>query len=140
MLKLTEKLDNTLCNWGLLILRATTGLLLALGHGWDKLTNFSAYAAEFADPFGVGPSLSLALTVFAEFFCAIAVALGILARLAVLPIIIMFLTIVLIIHGNDTWDKQEFGLLYLLPFVVILLTGPGKYSLDNLILKWKRNE
>jgi len=140
MLKATEKLDNTLYNLGLLILRATTGLLLAFGHGWGKLTNFSAYSAEFADPFGVGPSLSLALTVFAEFFCAIAVALGILARLAALPIIIMFLTIVLIIHGHDPWAKQEFGLLYLIPFVVILLTGPGKYSLDNLIFKWKKSE
>ncbi len=140
MLKLTEKLDNTLGNWGLLILRATTGLLLAFGHGWGKLTNFSPYSAEFADPFGVGPSLSLALTVFAEFFCALAVALGILARVAALPIIIMFMTIILIIHGDDPWDKQEFGLLYLIPFVVILFTGPGKYSLDNLIFKWKKGE
>ena len=138
MLRLTEQLDNTLYNLGLLILRATTGLLLAFGHGWGKLTNFSSYSTDFADPFGLGSAASLALTVFAEFFCAIAVALGILARLAALPIIIMFLTIVLIIHGNDPWAKQEFGLLYLIPFVTILLTGPGKYSLDNMIFKWKR--
>ena len=140
MLKLTEKLDNSLFNWGLLILRASFGLLLALGHGWGKLTNFGAYSTEFADPFGVGPTLSLALTVFAEFFCALAVALGIFARIATLPLIILFLTIILIIHGADPWDKQEFGLLYLIPFVVILLTGPGKYSLDNMIFKWKKSE
>ncbi len=140
MLKLTEKLDNSLYNLGLLILRTTAGLLLAFGHGWDKLTNFSAYSAEFADPFGVGASLSLGLTVFAEFFCALAVALGIFARIATLPLIIVFLTIILIIHGNDPWAKQEFGILYLIPFLVILLTGPGKYSLDNMIFKWKKSE
>ncbi len=140
MLKLTEKLDNTLCNWGLLILRVTAGLLLAFGHGWGKLTNFSSYSVEFADPFGVGPTISLALTVFAEFFCAIAVALGIFARIATLPLIILFLTIMLIIHGDDPWAKQEFGLLYLIPFLVILFTGPGKYSLDNMIFKWKKSE
>ena len=140
MLKLTEKLDNTLYNLGLLILRATAGLLLAFGHGWGKLANFSQYSTEFADPFGLGMAASLVLTVFAEFFCAMAVALGILARVATLPLIIMFLTIVLIIHGSDPWDKKEFALLYLIPFVTILLTGPGKYSLDNLIFKWKRPE
>lgn len=140
MVKLTENLDNKFYNLGLLILRATFGLLLAFGHGWGKLTNFSAYSAEFADPFGVGPTFSLGLTVFAEFFCAMAVALGICARMATLPLIILFLTVILIIHGADPWAKQEFGLLYLIPFVVILLTGPGKYSLDNMIFKSKRSE
>lgn len=140
MLKLTENLNNSLYNLGLLILRVTTGGLLAFGHGWGKIANFSAYSAEFADPFGVGPTISLALTVFAEFFCALAVALGIFARLATLPLIILFLTVILIIHANDPWAKQEFGLLYLIPFAVILLTGPGKYSLDNMMLKWKKNE
>lgn len=138
MFKLTEKLDNTLWHLGLLILRASTGLMLAFAHGWGKLTNFSQMSTQFADPFGFGMAASLALTVFAEFFCALAVALGILARLATLPLIIFFLTIVLIIHGDDPWAKQEFALLYLIPFVTILLTGPGKYSLDNLIFRWKR--
>jgi len=140
MLKLTEKLDNTLWNVGLLVLRATTGLLLAFGHGWGKLSNFSQMSTQFADPFGLGMAASLTLTVFAEFFCAIAVALGILARVATLPLIIMFLTAILIIHGDDPWAKKEFALLYLIPFVTILLTGPGRYSLDNLIFKWKRPE
>jgi putative oxidoreductase len=140
MLKLTEKLDNTLWNVGLLVLRATTGLLLAFGHGWGKLTNFSEMSTQFADPFGFGMAASLALTVFAEFFCAIAVALGILARVATLPLLIMFLTIILIIHGDDPWAKKEFALLYLVSFLTILLTGPGKYSLDNMIFKWKKTE
>jgi putative oxidoreductase len=140
MIKLTEKLDNTLWNVGLLVLRATTGLLLAFGHGWGKLSNFSTMSTQFADPFGIGMAGSLALTVFAEFFCALAVALGILARVATLPLLIMFLTIILIIHGDDPWAKKEFALLYLVSFLTILLTGPGKYSLDNMIFKWKRTE
>jgi len=140
VVKITEKLDNTLYNLGLLILRATFGLLLAIGHGWGKLTNFTEYSVDFSDPFGVGPTISLVLTVFAEFFCALAVALGIFARLATLPLIILFLTVILIIHSDDPWPKQEFGLIYLIPYVVILLTGPGKYSLDNVIFKWKKNE
>ena len=140
MLKLTEKLDDTLWNLGLLILRVTTGCLLAFGHGWGKLTGFSTMAPQFADPFGLGTTFSLAMTVFAEFFCALAVAFGIFARIATLPLIIMFLTIILIINTNEPWGEKEFALLYLIPFVTILLTGPGKYSLDNMVFKWKRPE
>jgi len=140
MLKLTEKLDSKLTNLGLLIMRATFGLLLAFGHGWGKLSTFSTLAPQFPDPFGAGSTFSLALTVFAEFFCALAVALGILARIATLPLIIMFLTIILIIQANDPWEKIEFAVVYLVPFVTILLTGPGKYSLDNLIFKWRKSE
>ena len=138
MLNITEKLDTTLTNVGLLVLRAVFGLLLAFGHGWGKLSHFSEMAANFADPFGFGGPFSLGLTVFAEFFCALAVALGILARVATLPLIIMFLTVVLIIHGDDPWPRQEMGLMYLIVFVTVLLTGPGKYSLDNMIFKWKQ--
>jgi len=139
-MKLTETLDKKFTDLGLLIMRASFGLLLAFGHGWGKLSGFSTMAPHFPDPFGVGSTFSLALAIFAEFFCSIAVTLGILARLAVLPLIIMFLTAIFIIHANDPWEKKEFALLYLIPFVTILLIGPGKYSLDNLIFKWKKNE
>lgn len=138
MLNITEKLDTTLTNVGLLILRVVTGLLLAFGHGWGKLTGFSEMAQNFPDPLGFGGPFSLGLAVFAEFFCSLALALGILARIATLPLIIMMLTIILIVHIDDPWAKKEFALLYLIPFITILLTGPGKYSLDNLIFKWKQ--
>lgn len=120
---------------GLLVLRLGVGLMMALGHGWGKLSTFSEQASQFADPLGMGSSLSLGLTVFAEFFCALAIAIGLITRGAVIPVIITMLVAVFVIHSDDPWGKKEMGILYLVPFITLLITGPGKFSLDNLIKK-----
>ena len=115
---------------GLLVLRVGIGLMMALGHGWGKLSNFGAMSTKFADPIGLGVGLSLTLAVFAEFFCSLAVVLGLATRAAVIPLMITMAVAVFVVHGDDPWGKQELGMMYLVPFITLLLTGPGKYSLD----------
>ncbi|MDF1543697.1 MAG: DoxX family protein [bacterium] len=117
---------------GLLVIRLATGLIMSLGHGYGKLIGYSDRMHQFPDPLGVSSPVSLALTVFAEFFCGLALAAGFLTRAAVIPLIITMLVAVLIIHINDPFKKQELGLLYLAPYLAILLMGPGKLSLDYL--------
>lgn len=120
---------------GLLVLRFFTGGLMALQHGWPKLANFSAAAGSFPDPLGVGSTASLALVIFAEFFCALLVLAGLLTRLAAIPLIINMAVAAFVIHGSDPLDKKELALMYLIPFVTIFLCGPGKISFDALILR-----
>ena len=126
--------ENSPTSIGLLILRLGVGLMMALGHGWGKLSNFGDMSSKFADPIGVGSEFSLGLTVFAEFFCSLAIVLGFITRGAVIPLIITMLVAVFIIHSDDPWGKKEFGLLYLVPYLTLLFTGPGRYSLDRLLL------
>ncbi len=121
-----------LSNLGLLILRVGIGAMMLFGHGSDKLVNFGAKAATFADPFGVGSSFSLGLAVFAEFFCSLAIVLGFATRFAAVPLMILLVTAAFVIHADDPWGRKEMALVYLVPFVAILLTGPGKLSLDYL--------
>lgn len=122
---------------GLFILRVSVGLMLAIVHGLPKLTNFSAKAEIFPDPLGVGSFVSLCLAVFAEFFCALAVAFGFLTRLAAIPLVINMLVIAIVLHGDDPWGKKEFALLYAIPFLTLIFTGAGSFSLDGLIFKKK---
>ena len=35
-----------------------------------------------------------------------------------------------LIHADDPWAKKEFALMYLLPFLALLFTGAGRFSLD----------
>lgn len=121
----------------LLLLRAGSALMI-MTHGWPKITNFSSYLNQFADPLGLGPALSLQAAIFAEFFCAILVALGLLTRLAVIPLIFTMAVVVFIVHGGDTFGDKELSLLYLVVFSVIFITGPGKYSLDKRIIRKNR--
>ena len=66
-------------NAGLLILRLGMGGLL-MKHGYQKMIHFSEYKGKFINFLGMGQSLSLSLTIFAEFFCALFVLIGLFTR------------------------------------------------------------
>ncbi len=109
------------------------GGMMLVNHGLPKLIGFNQKMNEFPDPIGLGNEVSLALTVFAEFFCALALMLGIYTRLAIIPLTITMLTAAFVIHWDDPFSKKEFALLYAIPFVAMAFTGPGKYSIDSSI-------
>lgn len=116
---------------GLLLLRLTFGGLMLINHGWGKmLTLFGDNPIQFADPIGIGATPSLALAVFAEVLCALLIVLGLFTRLAVIPLIVTMLVAVFVVHISDPFKKMEMAILYLIPFVVLLLNGGGRYALD----------
>lgn len=116
---------------GILMLRIGIASLMLFGHGSEKLVNFSERAATFADPLGVSPAVSLSLTIFAEFFCSIAILFGFFTRYATVPLIITMLVAAFVIHGDDPWKKQEMAILYLVPYISLLISGGGRYSVDR---------
>lgn len=131
--------NGVLQSAGLLILRLGAAGLLLYGHGWTKLMQFSEQAEKFADPIGVGPTASFALVVFAEVLCSLLVILGLATRLAAIPVII-FLTVAFFIqHAADPFAKKELALVYLVPFLTILFTGGGGFSLDAVMSRRKKS-
>ncbi len=118
-------------DWGLLIFRLGVGALMLLGHGWGKLAGFSEKSATFADPLGVGTAVSLSLTVFAEFLCSALIGLGLFTRMAAISLAINMSVAALIIHADDPWGRKELAVVYLLCYLTLLFTGPGKISLDR---------
>jgi putative oxidoreductase len=124
---------------GLLILRLGTAGLLFAGHGWSKITHFNERAGHFSDPLHVGSTISLTLVVFAEVFCSALVAVGLLTRWTIIPIIIFMLVAGFLQHGHDPWSKKELAFLYLIPSVTLFLTGPGRFSIDGLMAKGRKS-
>lgn len=108
---------------------------MLLGHGWGKLSNFSLIAPNFPDPLGFGSGVRLGLAVFAEFFASLALIFGFLTRLTTFALIVAMLMAAFVIHAGDQYKKMELALVYLIPYLTILLSGPGKYSLDRLMFK-----
>lgn len=127
---LIEKNSEKLTALGLLILRLYAGGFMAFAHGWGKLQAYGEQSAQFPDPLGVGSALSMALAIGAEFFCSIAVMLGVMTRAAVLPLIVTMLIAALVIHGEDPFQKKELALMYLFAFITLFCTGAGAYSVD----------
>jgi len=119
---------------GLLVMRLAAGGMMLVGHGWAKLAAFGDLASRFPDPLGIGSStMSLALVVFAEVFCSLAVMIGLVTRLAAIPVVITMCVAAFAIHADDPWAKKEFALLYALPFVTLIFTGAGKFSVDEYV-------
>jgi len=115
-------------------------LRLALGglmipHGYNKLINFASMSSKFADPFHIGSSVSLGLAIFSEFFCAVFIVLGLFTRLACIPLILNMAVAVFYAHKGDFTNTGEKATLYLLCFIALLFTGPGKVSMDRFIGK-----
>ena len=121
-------------DFGLLFLRVSTGLMMAVGHGYGKMANLFAGKTSFPDPFGIGSLPSLILAAGAEFICALMIVIGFKTRAAAVPLVITMLVAAFMIHGQDPWAKKEFALLYAVPFFTLIFTGGGRYALDA----WRR--
>lgn len=106
-----------------------------LVHGWPKMMNYSEYSEKFADPIGLGDEFSLILTIFAEVFCVVFVALGLFTRIATIPLMITMIVAALIVHSGDPLGDREPSILYFLLYASIFFLGAGKYSLDNVFRK-----
>ena len=125
------KPDSAGASLFLLILRISFGLLL-MNHGIQKWSNFQELSTSFPDPLGLGSPLSLGLAVFAELACSMAFIIGFLYRLAMIP---MIFTMVIAFFA-----MKELALVYLIIFVLMYISGPGKYSVDYVIGRQLKNK
>lgn len=116
--------------FGMLIIRLGIAFTLIHGHGYGKLTNFESMLENFADPIGIGVTASVVLVIFAEFFCALLIGLGLFTRLAAIALIINFSVITFIANINQEFGRMETGLMYLIVFVGIFFIGAGRFSID----------
>ena len=115
------------------VLRVFTAIFMLYGHGWGKLMNVFAGEFQFADPLGLGPTISLILAAFAEGICSLLILMGWYTRLAALILIINMSVAVFFFHipNGDAFGGMETALLYLVMFIVIFLLGPGNLSIDS---------
>ena len=123
---------------GLLALRLVMGSAFIF-HGWPKIQNPLGWMGAEASV----PAILQALAALAEFGGGMALIVGLLNRLASLGIatnMIVALGMVHLPHGDPFVSKMggrsyELAALYLACAVLFLLLGPGRYSLDALLLR-----
>jgi putative oxidoreductase len=126
--------NNSLSDLGLLLVRLLAGGMM-LTHGLPKFDRlFGEGPVKFADPFGLGPEISLGMVIFAEVGCSLLVMAGFKTRWATLPLLFTMLMASFYAHRSDPFSEKELSLLFFTLFLSILISGGGRYSLDG----WKK--
>ncbi|MFN4363838.1 DoxX family protein [Chryseobacterium hispalense] len=122
----------------LLVVRVFIGFAM-LSHGFPKLQMLlEGGKIEFFDFLGLGLTISLTLTVFAEFVCSILLILGLFTRVALGFLIFTMIIAGFVVHGADPFEKREMSLIYLSVYLLLMTFGPGNISVDYMIEKRKR--
>ena len=115
-----------------LLLRLILGGLF-IRYGFNKFIGYDQILPMFQDVIGIGSKLSFNLVIFAELICGALVALGLLTRLAVIPILITMAVAFFVAHAKDPFDAKALPFVFLLLTSVVFVLGSGKYSIDRFV-------
>ena len=119
---------------GLLLLRLTFGITMAASHGYGKVMNLGDFSATVASKGIPLASVLGPLAGLGEFLGGVLVAVGLFTRIGAAAILCTMLVAAFHIHAADPFGRKELALLYAFASLAILLSGPGRYSLDHRLL------
>ena len=132
---------NRLAQFAPVVVRAIVGVIMS-AHGWQKLmggpANFAVGLAQQSVPL---PGLMAWVVTLVELVGGILLIVGLFSRLAALLLTIEFIVIILtekipmhvplIAPPHSAYPGVELDLALLAGFLVVLLMGPGRISLDH---------
>ncbi len=127
---------------GLLLVRLVTGAAF-MHHGWGKIQNPLHWMDKMPEP---APPVLQALAAFSEFGGGIALILGLLTPLAALGIACTMITAIVRVHlphgdpfvnPNPEGHSYELAAAYLASVIMLMLVGPGLFSLDAMFFRKK---
>ena len=124
---------------GLSLIRIIVGLFMTY-HGLevfmhDKMVGYEQWLHDLKFP---APALMAYLGKGSEFVGGIFLTLGLLTRVAIIPLIITMAIICFGMGHGKIWMDDQHPFLFILLFLVFFFYGPGWLSLDKII--FKKNE
>ncbi|MEN9975294.1 MAG: hypothetical protein RLZZ282_1300 [Verrucomicrobiota bacterium] len=129
-------------SFGLVGLRVMIGGMMMFGHGIPKIMGFAAlkdsfYVADFFPFYYLSPPVSLMGCIGAEVVASALIILGLAMRPAAFVLGFNMVVAAFAAQATLPWFlspgvpmAKEPALLYLIPLMVMILTGAGKFSLD----------
>jgi putative oxidoreductase len=119
--------------------RLAVGLLF-LSTGWGKVHNIEKVTGFF-EKLGIpAPGFNAVLVGYSELICGALLVLGLVTRLATIPLVVSMVIAILTAKRGDIHNlfdlvgQDEFT--YLVVLVMIAIIGPGATSLDHLLVRW----
>lgn len=121
----------------ILFMRIFIGAMM-LTHGIGKLQNYNAIVNSFPDPLGIGSAASFTLITLIEVGCSVLIIMGLFTRLATLPLIFGMYIATFIAFPEKTFAEGELSFVYMGIYIMLLVSGGGRYALDALFFPYRR--
>ncbi|WP_286883081.1 MULTISPECIES: DoxX family protein [Sphingobacterium] len=127
-------LGNAVNNGAILIFRILLAWELLTVHGLKKIQKGpQAEPEHIPNPLQLQEKLNAAVAQFADTIVPFFIALGLFGRLALLPTIGVTAVGYFVVHRHDSRVVRDIPFMYTLCLLLLLLTGPGTYSMDHYI-------
>ncbi|QRY57085.1 DoxX family protein [Sphingobacterium siyangense] len=127
-------LGNTANNIAILIFRVLFAWELLTVHGLKKIQKDpQAEPEHIPNPLQLPEKLNAAVAQFADTIVPFFIALGLFGRLALLPTIGVTAVGYFVVHRHDSREVRDIPFMYTLCLLLLLLIGPGTYSIDHYI-------
>ena len=123
-------------SYGLLLLRIIGGSMMVYNHGWGKIKagpekwNRLGHALTDIIGFEFLSTFFGFMAAFSESVCALLIIIGLFTRPA--SILLFFTMFVAIMNHIMDSEMPELAIMYCLLSLVLILSGPGKLSLDKM--------
>ena len=121
----------------ILFMRIFIGAMM-LTHGIGKIQNYNAIVNLFPDPLGIGSAVSFTLITLTEVGCSVLIIMGLFTRLATLPLIFGMYVATFIAFPEKTFAEGELSFVYMGIYIMLLVSGGGRYALDALFFPYRR--
>jgi putative oxidoreductase len=124
--------------FGLLLARLSVGLIF-MSTGWGKVHSVDKVTQYFIELHIPAPGFHAVLVGWTELLGGTALVLGLVTRLAAIPLIISMVVAILTarmkdVHGFfDLVGLEEFT--YLMVMAMLVFVGPGHWSIDRVLQK-----
>lgn len=123
---------------GLLVFRLVAGLSLAFFHGIGKVPPSEGFVGMVGGMGLPAPGLFAWLAALAEFGGGLLLAVGLLTRPVAFVVAVHFVIVATLAHAGDPLGDRELPLIFLATAVLLLLAGPGRYSVDGALAGRRR--
>lgn len=140
---------DPLASSGILALRVAVGLMMMFGHGIPKWQNYGAIVEKWSTVPAIWPlsymtaPMSFMSAIGAEVFASALLVFGLMTRPAAFVLAFAMVVAAFQQHAADPFfakggPAKEMAVLYLIPCVVLIITGAGLWSLDSPLSTDKR--
>lgn len=118
-----------------LFMRIFIGAMM-LTHGIGKLQNYNAIVNSFPDPLGIGSAASFTLITLTEVGCSVLLIMGLMTRLATLPLIFGMFVATFLAFPDKTFAEGELSFIYMGIYIMLLISGGGRYAIDAFLFPY----